>query len=506
MSARLTARARSFSSRSPHDRSIELEPLEERQLLATYAIADYMPLRAGDQWSYAGTLNGAPATAVATLSAGGAIGGFNTSKITTVLSPNGGGGDITDSRYYAHTATGLRLLRQDLDENAVTSSALYGAGARLATISISDGVTVHIVKSLTGSSSDGRAWSGQFIGNVNVIGLENITVGAGSFQALRITLTGTQDLNGTTGWSGTEHIAETLWLVRGVGAVRVDYASATDYSDQPDHTFRYNMGLTSATTLTGVTDVLVRGKGVDIAYGDIIPGAADGTNYAGIDIQTQTKTRVFVITNTSDHAITLAPGNQGFITLTGANTSDFVVVRQPAQTLQPGQSTPFSVRFDPSALGFRYATVSFATTQAGADPFAFVIRGTGVLVGRIQVFGPQSQQLANGAAANTANGTAFGTVAAAGNARIQRIFRIGNVGPGNLNLTALARVVISGLNADDFTITLLPAFSTAPGASTLFKISFNPSAVGVRTATATIYSNDSQNLAFTFNLSGNGNA
>ena len=494
------SRQRPFSRDTAH----ELESLEARQLLATHAIADFMPLHTGDQWNYAGTLNGAPATAVATLSAGGTISGVNTSKVTTVLSPNGGGASTTDASYFAHTSTGLRLLREDLQEPSLSSSVLYGAGARLATINVTDGVAVHFLKSLSGSSSDGRAWSGQFVGDFNVVGIENITVGAGSFEALRVTLSGTLDQNGTTGWSATEHITETRWLVRGVGAVRVDFASATDYSDQPDHSFRYNMGLTSASMLTGVTDFLVRGKGVDISYGDTSPGAPDGTNFAGIDVETQTKTRLFVINNISNHAITLAPGNQGFITLTGANVGDFVVVRQPEQTLQPGESTRFSVRFDPSALGFRYATVSFTTTQAGAQPFSFDIRGTGVLVGRIEVFGPQSQRLANGAPASIENGTVFGSVNTNGSARIQRLFTLGNSGPGNLVLTANSRIVISGLNASDFTVTVLPSSTIGHGEQSVFKISFNPSALGLRNAVATIYSNDSQNLAFSFSMAGTG--
>ncbi len=504
MFARVNTISRKRSSVRGHTHT--LESLEGRQLLATYAIADYLPLNTGDQWSYAGTLNGIPATAVASLSPGGTISGFSTSRLSTVLSPTDGGTPSTDTRYFAHTATGLRLFRQDLNEPTLSSSVLFGLGARLATSSVTDGVNVHIVKSLTGTSSDGRAWSGQFIGDFAVVGLENITVGAGSFEALRITLSGNITQNGTTGWTAEGHIIETRWLVRGVGPVRVDYASATDFSDIPDQSFRYNMGLTSATRLAGVTSLLVRGKGVDVAFGDSSPGAADGTNYTGIDIETQTKTRLFFITNTASHAITLAPGNQGFITLTGANVDDFVAVRQPAQTLQPGESTRFSVRFDPSALGFRYATISFATTEPGAQPFTFDIRGTGVLVGRIQVFGPQSQSIPSGAPATAESGTAFGSAAAAGTARIQRLFTLGNNGPGNLVLSAPARVVITGLNSEDFTVTLLPSAVVGPGTTSFFKISFNPSALGLRSALATIFSNDSQNLAFSFNLSGTGTA
>jgi hypothetical protein len=502
----MLARVNSALRRTSLQRGLEhaLEPLEDRRLMATYATADYMPLIAGDQWAYAGTLNGAPATAVATLSAGGSIAGFATSRLTTVLSPSDGSAASTDTRYFAHTPTGLRLFRQNVGRPSLTTDVLFGAGARLATISVTDGVNVHVVKSLNGTSSDGRAWSGSFVGDVSIVGLENIVVGAGSFEALRISFTGDIAETGTTGWTAVGHMQETRWLVRGVGAVRVDYASALSYSDGTADAFRYNLGLTSATRLDGVTSMLVRGRGVDVAYDDSFPTSADGTNFTGIDVNGQLKTRVFTINNTSDHAITLAPGNQGFITLTGANVSDFVVVRRPAQTLLPGQSTAFSVRFDPSTTGFRYATVSFSTTQANAHPFTFDIRGTGILLGLIQVYGPQAQQLSNGAPASAANGTVFGSIAAAGAGRIQRVFTIANAGPGTLALTVASRIIISGVAGSDFTVTLLPSATVGPGGLSVFKISFNPTALGVRAALVSIYSNDRLNPVFSFSIVGTG--
>jgi hypothetical protein len=496
---RVRASSRPIPFLEPH-----LEHLEERRLLAAYAIADYMPLFAGDQWTYAGTLNGAPATAVATLGAGGTLSGFSTSKLSTVISPTDGSASSRDVRYFAHTGTGLRLFRQDVDEPGLMSTLLFGAGARLATISISDGVSVHVTKSLTGSSSDGRSWTGTFIGNLSVAGLENIVVGAGSFEALRISLIGSVSENGSTGWTASGTIAETRWLVRGVGAVRVDYAMALITSDAHDHSFRYNLGLTGATRLRGVASTIVRGRRVDVAYNDSFPTTVDGTNFAGVDVNGQLKTRVFTITNTTTHPITLAPGSQGYITLGGPDVGEFVVVRQPARTLQPGQTTPFSVRFDPSTTGFRYATVSFATTETGAEPFQFDIRGTGILLGTIQVLGPQSRPISNGAQASTAVGTVFGSAAAAGSRRIQRVFTIVNTGPGSLVLTSSSRVVISGADGVDFSVTLLPSGTIAPGGSTIFKISFDPSALGARSAVVSILSNDRFNSIFSFSILGTG--
>src|SRR6185369_2685328 len=190
-------------------------------------------------WTYAGTQNGVSVTAVATLAPGDTLNGIDTSKITTVLTPTLGGTATTDINYYAHTSTGLRLLKHTVNEPALSSTDLFGAGARLLTISVDDGAVIHVVKTLNGTNSDGRAWTGTLTGDTTVVGLENITVGAGSFEALRISFTGTVSENGSTSWTGTGAMTETLWLVRGIGIVRADYSSTISYSDGGEHAFRY---------------------------------------------------------------------------------------------------------------------------------------------------------------------------------------------------------------------------------------------------------------------------
>lgn len=264
--------------------------------------------------------------------------------------------------------------------------------------------------------------------------------------------------NGSTGWTATGVITESRWVVRGLGAVRIDFASAIDYSDQSDHALRYNLGLTAASRLGPAAGVIILGRGNVIPYGDSTPGTPDGTNFNGIDVDGGLKTRVFVIRNTSNQPLTLAPGSNGFITLTGANADDFVVVRQPATTIAPGASTPFSVRFDPSALGFRYATGSFAAASSPNTPFHFDIRGAGVHLGRITVAGGGSPTIiTNGAITPIfANGTRFEATSASGSASVTHTFIISNSGPGALVLNGTPRIAISGTNASAFQITMLP--------------------------------------------------
>jgi len=84
-------------------------------------------------------------------------------------------------------------------------------------------------------------------------------------------------------------------------------------------------------------------------------------------------------------------------------------------------------------------------------------------------------------------------------------FTIQNTGTGPLNLTAASPyVVISGAHAGDFTLTAIPTTPIAASGSTTFTITFNPSALGLRTASVSIANDDSDENPYTFDIQGNG--
>lgn len=85
-------------------------------------------------------------------------------------------------------------------------------------------------------------------------------------------------------------------------------------------------------------------------------------------------------------------------------------------------------------------------------------------------------------------------------------FTIENLGGvNNLNLTgASPYIVISGANAADFSVTLIPSTPISAGANTTFSITFDPSAIGSRTATLTIANDDSNENPYNFDIQGNG--
>ena len=69
--------------------------------------------------------------------------------------------------------------------------------------------------------------------------------------------------------------------------------------------------------------------------------------------------------------------------------------------------------------------------------------------------------------------------------------------------TSDTRVVITGLDAQDFTVTLQPSVSTLqPGQSVQFKVMFDPSALGSREAVVSIATNDRLNPLFSFAVGG----
>ena len=103
----------------------------------------------------------------------------------------------------------------------------------------------------------------------------------------------------------------------------------------------------------------------------------------------------------------------------------------------------------------------------------------------------------------TTDHTDFGNVIVTGGT-LTRTFTIQNTGNANLALTATPRVAISGTHAADFTLAVIPSTPVPAGGSTTFQITFNPSDVGVRTATLTIANNDSNEDPYDFAIQGTG--
>lgn len=105
---------------------------------------------------------------------------------------------------------------------------------------------------------------------------------------------------------------------------------------------------------------------------------------------------------------------------------------------------------------------------------------------------------------DSSDNTDFGDVALNNNYK-DHYFFIRNLGGTVLNISGPPSVSITGANASDFTLQTDANSSINGVSNSYFVIRFDPSVLGLRTATVTVNSNDSDEAAYTFNIQGNGN-
>ncbi len=125
-------------------------------------------------------------------------------------------------------------------------------------------------------------------------------------------------------------------------------------------------------------EIAVTVSGVSIADGSASPSTANGTDFGSVGVNGATSNITYTITNSGNRAMSL-----GTVTTSGTHAADFIVTAQPASTLNPSNTTTFTVQFNPSAAGLRSAALSFSTTDDAFEdgltenPFNFSIQGTG---------------------------------------------------------------------------------------------------------------------------------
>jgi uncharacterized repeat protein (TIGR01451 family) len=257
---------------------------------------------------------------------------------------------------------------------------------------------------------------------------------------------------------------------------------------------------------TGTTspEIDIRGNGVSIVDGDATPSASDSTDFGSGDILTYRITRTYSIANTGSGDLNLTGTPR--VEIGGANAGDFLVSAQPsAAIVTAGGSLTFQVTFDPTLTGLRQATVTLYNSDSNENPYNFSIQGTGTAAPEIKVTGLDVEIASGDATPSVVDDTDFGSASVSG-ATVTHTFKIRNPGSAVLTLTGSSPyIVISGTNASDFSVTAIPDAAIDPmGDSTAFLIRFDPSAVGVRTASVSIANSDSDENPYTFSIQGTG--
>ena len=258
--------------------------------------------------------------------------------------------------------------------------------------------------------------------------------------------------------------------------------------------------------LASVPEINIQGNATTIADGDITPIVGDDTDFGNVDIIAGTNANIFTIQNTGTSNLALTGTGPAYVAVSGTHAGDFTVTTNPTTPIVAAGSTTFTITFNPSAQGLRTATLTIANDDSDENPYNFDIQGTGTTVNQEMNIVGNANSIADGdVTPNATDDTDFGNVDITAGTNVNT-FTIENLGTiNNLNLTGVSPyVVVSGAHAADFTITAIPTTPITATSSTTFDITFNPSALGLRTATLTIANNDSDENPYNFDIQGTG--
>ena len=249
---------------------------------------------------------------------------------------------------------------------------------------------------------------------------------------------------------------------------------------------------------TPTPEINIQGNANSITDGDITPSPTDDTDFGSINVLAGTNANTFTIENTGTASLSV-----GTITIGGTHSADFTITASPAVSVATSGSTSFEITFNPSANGLRSANVSIVNGDSDENPYNFNIQGTGFTpVPEINITGNGNSITDGDITPNVTDDTDFGSINVIAGTN-PNTFTIENTGTASLSV---GTITIGGTHSADFTITASPAGSVAASGSTSFNITFNPSALGIRTANVSIVNGDSDENPYNFNIRGTGTA
>lgn len=246
----------------------------------------------------------------------------------------------------------------------------------------------------------------------------------------------------------------------------------------------------------------VSGNANNIENGASSPVATHNTRFAPTATGSTLDQSFTIHNDSSAHALNLS--GSPLVEITGTHASDFSVNTAPASTVAASGSTNFSIRFSPTATGYRTATVSIASDDPWRSPYTFEIGGWGASASapEIDIRNDDSLWLTDGD--TTPSWDEWTDFEEVRKYRYKtRTFTIYNHGTSPLSLTdqgSGSYVQISGASA--FSIVTQPSLTIAANSSSTFELRYSPTSAGTHTATLSIQSNDADEGDFTFQVQG----
>ena len=452
--------------------------------------------------------------------------GFSNGTINSAFLASGAFTDFTvDYDPSAPVGVGVNSATISLDVNilgAGNETVLFnvqgiGTQVTMADIQVTDDTGNNIVSqdaastpSLTNSTDFGDVVVGSFVDQVFVInnlGNANLTLtgnpivdisgGNGDYTVVQQPAITTLTPNGTTNDSTTF----TIRFQPSSSNANPIQATVLILNDDPDlveQVFLFNL---TGNGLAAEPEIDVQGLGISIP-GDAsnTPSATDDTFFGQVDVNTGLVSHVFTILNTGNADLNLT--GSPLVSISGGN-GDFTVTQQPALSTitGPNGSTTFQITFDPSTSNANpiQAVVLIQNNDSNESAYLFNISGDGLpSVPEMDLLDNANQPLASGGSDD------FGQ-ADLSTGNVTHTYTIENNGTEVLNLTDPSPFIsITGANASDFTLSVTPSSPIAAAGNTTFAITFNPSALGIRTASVSIANDDSNENPYIFDIQGEG--
>jgi hypothetical protein len=202
-----------------------------------------------------------------------------------------------------------------------------------------------------------------------------INHGYGKLVVSNITFTATADFSVISGRiPDTLRVGDTATIVVrfAPSAVGTRPAQINIFSNDADEA-TYDFAIQG--TGLGLPEVNVQGNTINIADGDVTPGAANNTDFGGIMVPGGFVNKTFQIQNTGTGALAISS-----ITFAGTHASEFNLYGAPTfpVTIPAGGFQAIVVQFAPTAVGIRTATININNTDADESVYDFSLQGTGI--------------------------------------------------------------------------------------------------------------------------------
>ena len=271
--------------------------------------------------------------------------------------------------------------------------------------------------------------------------------------------------------------------------VGIKEASVTIVNNDPDES-NFSFTLDASVTALPEPEINIQ-QGSTIINCDTNPATYE---YIFSDTYVQDSTDiVFTIQNIGSKVLTL--GGTPRVEIIGTDADHFEVTVLPLPSIDPSNSTDFTLSFNPAGSGSKSVTVSIVNDDSDENPFTFHVSGLAV-ESEINIK-QDTTDIADGTGSYTFADTSVGD-------SVDIDFTIENLGSYDLLLDGASPVAISGTHAGQFTVIDPPSTAIAPSASDTFTVRFSPISSGTKNAAVTIENNDLTEDPYTFDLSGDG--